>query len=328
MPLLKIGFIGGGGIAGAHLPHLVGRDDVELTALSDVNPAAKATADTYGIKQFFSDYREMLPLVDGVVICVPTFLHADIAVAALSAGKAVFCEKPLSRTLESADQMEKVARDSGSPLQVGFVRRFDSEWLAWRDIIQQEKIGRPVVWHDMSSNAGPAAPWFYRDEQGGGPFLDGCIHNFDFALHTFGPAEWAFCHGRSFRAEATAIDTGTATVHFKSGDELLLVWSRGIPGGAPAARAFEFIGPAGTLTWPSGVPAGEPHMLVANARGTEEIAFARDALTQGFKAQMDEFVQVARREKAPRAGIRQGRESLELALAVLQSARTAQVVQL
>ncbi len=331
---LRVGVIGGGGIAGAHLPHLVKRSDaVELTGIADINAdAAKATAEKYGIARHVTDFRELLPDADAVLVCVPTWLHADIAVEALRAGKHVFCEKPMARTQESADAMCEAAAQSGTTLQLGFVRRFDDEWLAWRDAVQQQKIGRPVVWRDVAAGAGPQAAWYNRDEQGGGPFLDGCIHNLDFALHTFGPAVWAFTHARTMRPGNTALDTGTATVHFQSGDELLLAWTWGLPQGCGGARVFEFLGPEGTLTWPKDDPyhayeSSERHFVI-NRGGNEEkenVAFPGNSLGAAFERQMDEFIEAAQGRITPRAGGHEGRESLRLALAILQSGRSGQV---
>lgn len=339
MSKLKIATIGGGSISTAHLPHLARRDDVELVGLADLNPAAQQTADNFGIERFVADYRELLPLCDAVLICVPTFLHADIACEALGAGKAVFCEKPLARTMEQADKIAAAVSKSEAPLQVGFVRRFSDEWLRWGEVVEQGKIGRPVVWHDLASGPGPDAPWFGRDEQGGGPFLDGCIHNFDFALKTFGAAKWAFCNGRTLRQGTTAIDTGTATVHFESGDELMLAWSWGLPSGCAGARVFEILGSEGLLRWPmlaaidASAPPGadssetaQPHFLIERAQNSEKVFFPTSALVPAFGQQMDEFVAVARGEVKPRAGIAEGRAALQLALAVLQSARSSHVV--
>jgi myo-inositol 2-dehydrogenase/D-chiro-inositol 1-dehydrogenase len=327
MSKLRIGSIGGGGIASAHWPHLQAREDVELVALADVNPAAQETAQKQGIPQFFTDYREMLPQVDAVLICVPTHLHAEIAIDALNAKKAVFCEKPLARTLQQADTMAQAAAENDMPLQVGFVRRFDDAWLSWHDALQKDKIGRPVVWRDVAAGPGPTPAWFFRDEQGGGPFLDGCIHNFDFALHTFGPAQWVFCNAHTLNSEHTAIDTGTATVRFQSGDEMMLAWSWGLPSDVYGARVFEMLGPKGTFTWPESKQ-GEQRFVISNGVTNEEsvLADAETTLTQGFKRQMDEFIAVARREEAPRAGVQEGRAALQLALAVLESGRSGKVV--
>jgi myo-inositol 2-dehydrogenase/D-chiro-inositol 1-dehydrogenase len=329
MSTLKIGSIGGGGIATAHWPNLKAHKDVELVALADVNPAAQDTAQKHDIPQFFTDYRELLPLVDAVLICVPTHLHAEIAIDALNAKKAVFCEKPLARTMQQADAMFQAAQENDAPLQVGFVRRFDDAWLSWRDALQQDKIGRPIVWRDVMAGPGPGAAWYFRDEQGGGPFLDACIHNFDFALHTFGPAQWVFCNAHILNAEHTAIDTGTVTVRFQSGDELMLAWSWGLPSGVHGARVFEMMGPRGTFTWPHSND-GQQRFVINSGGASEEmvLADAGSTLKQGFERQMDEFVAVARKEKAPRAGVQEGRAALQLALAALESGRSGQVVQL
>src|SRR5688572_3864337 len=97
----RIGIIGGGGIATAHLPRLHERSsDVELSAMADVNPAAKELAGKYGIKRFVSDWRQILPEVDAILVCVPTHLHAEITIEALRQNKHVFCEKPMTRTIE------------------------------------------------------------------------------------------------------------------------------------------------------------------------------------------------------------------------------------
>ena len=325
MSPLKIAVIGGGGIAGVHLPHLVKRDDVELVGLADLNLAARETAGKFGIERFENDYHALLPLCDALLICVPTFLHADIACEALGASKAVFCEKPLARTLEQSDRIADAVRASGAPFQVGFVRRFDDQWLRWRQTVQAGKIGRPVVWHDVASTSAPGA-WFMRDELGGGPFLDGCIHNLDFALSTFGPAEWAFCHGHTLGAGHSAVDSGTATVRFQSGDELMLAWSWGLPKGCSGARVFELLGPQGVLRWPE-LKAGEStHFVWDNGETSEAIFYAEDALQTAFAHQMDEFCAVARRQASPRAGIGEGRAALNLALAILESARSSHVV--
>jgi myo-inositol 2-dehydrogenase/D-chiro-inositol 1-dehydrogenase len=343
MTPLKIGIIGAGGIAGAHLPHLAARDDVELFAVADVNQdAAQVLADKWQIAQATGDYKSWLPDVDAVLICVPTWLHSEIAVQTLRAGKTTFCEKPMARTREQGEAILQAQQESGAPLQVGFVRRFDDEWLAWREAVLANKIGRPVVWRDIMSGAGPwHAPWFTQDEKGGGPFLDGCIHNLDFALWTFGSPDWVFAHGRTLRTGNTAIDTGTATIRFQSGDELLLAWSWGLPKDCNGGRIFELFGPQGILRFPNSATDenGQRHFVVTRgapvrngelgeAIADETITFPSDALTAGFKAQMDEFIAVARSETRPRADGQAGFDSLNLALAILESARTASKIQI
>lgn len=334
MRTLRVGVVGGGAIAGYHLPRLRQRanaGDVELAGLADVNPAAAATAEKFGIRRFVTDYRQMLPRVDAVLVCIPTHLHAHVAVDAIRAGKHVFLEKPVARTIEQARQIMDAAAGSNAAVQVGFVRRFDEEWLAWRDAVRSGAIGRPVIWRDAYTGHGPAGAWFNRDDQGGGPFLDGTIHNYDFALHTFGPVERVQSHLRTMRAGSTAFDTGTATLHFASGDELVLLWSWGVPPGVTGTRLFEFLGPAGTITWPRDEPPAATQRRFVINRGPEDkpaVHFAKDALTPAFAKQMDEFIDAAQGRRGPSAGLAEGVEALRVALAVLESGRSGECVEL
>jgi len=333
MEKLRIGVIGAGGIPTAHLPHLKERDDVEFAGVMDVDGGrAETFAAEHGFAFNTTDMDELWSRIDAVLVCVPTAFHCTAIYAALENGKAVFSEKPMTRKLEQADVIKAKLDETGLPFQVGFVRRFDDEWMAFRKAVQEKKIGRPVVWHNVAFGHGPAAPWFNNDEIGGGPFLDGCIHNIDFALHTFGPAKWAFCNGRTFREGSTAIDAGTATVQFESGDELMLTWSWGLPKGCAGTRVFEFAGSEGMITWPRDEEAGatERRFVINRGEGEdkEEVSFPANALREGFKKQINEFVEVAKGETKPRASWQEGRDSLAVALAILESARTEKVVTL
>jgi myo-inositol 2-dehydrogenase/D-chiro-inositol 1-dehydrogenase len=235
----------------------------------------------------------------------------------------------MARWVPAAEAMAFLSRKTGAHLQVGFVRRFDDEWLAFRETIQAGKIGKPVVWQDIQSHAGPAAAWYCQDEIGGGPFLDGAIHTIDFALYTFGPAEWVFANARSFREASTALDTGSATIRFQSGDELLLAWSWGLPKGCSGQRIFQLLGPSGTVRW-NGVPAGSKtgSFVVHQGDRQEEVAYPANALMKGYERQIDEFLAVARGEAQPRAGSREGVDALRVANAIIQSGRTASVIRL
>jgi myo-inositol 2-dehydrogenase/D-chiro-inositol 1-dehydrogenase len=332
MGRLRIGLIGAGAIAASHLPQLCRRmNDVQVVAAADINPAAATCAEKFSIPRLCADYREFLDDVEAVLICTPTHLHAQMAADTLRAGKATFCEKPLARTLAEADAILAAAQASGAPLQVGFVRRFDEEWLAWRDAVLGNRIGRPVVWRDVAASTGPAARWFFDDASGGGPFLDGCIHSIDFGLFTFGPVEWVFCHGRTMKREASAIDTGTATLRFASGDELMLAWSWGLPLGCRGTRVFEFLGPQGLIGWPGdeGKGSAQRRFVITTGKGAkDEVRFAFDSLKPGYDRQMDEFIDVARGKKPPAAGGEEGRAALRVALAILESARNGKVVRM
>src|SRR6266700_5303025 len=101
---------------------------VHLYAIANLGEQVRTqVAERFGVFHAFADALELmaLPELDAVVISTPTSTHYDLVIAAAGAGKAIFCEKPLTLTLaENHRVLEAVAR-AGVPLQVGFMRRFD-----------------------------------------------------------------------------------------------------------------------------------------------------------------------------------------------------------
>lgn len=107
---LKVGFIGGGRITALrHLPALSRIKEIELVAVADVDPIRlKQVADKFAIPHRYPDVHTLLKkvMVDVIAVCVPVQFHAEIALAALEAGKHVFIEKPLTATLEEGRNLK------------------------------------------------------------------------------------------------------------------------------------------------------------------------------------------------------------------------------
>ena len=104
--MLKIGFIGCGGIARTHADRIKQLRNARIVAASDVVGAtAQKFAADYGVEQHFDDYRKLLKVkeIDAIWVCTPTFQHPQPVIAAARAGKHVFCEKPmaLKKAIES-----------------------------------------------------------------------------------------------------------------------------------------------------------------------------------------------------------------------------------
>jgi predicted dehydrogenase len=136
--------------------------------------------------------------------------------AAARHGKHVFCEKPMAMNMEDALEMEAVCREAGVKLQLGFVRRFDNEWLKFKEIVTSGQLGRPVVWRTASAGQGAPTPWFFQRELGGGPFMDGAVHNYDFGNYMFGKVKSVTARGTTIQPNRTAIDTGIASIEYES----------------------------------------------------------------------------------------------------------------
>src|SRR5690625_4623761 len=144
MTKLRIGVIGAGSIAAAHLDAYAAHPDVELIAVADINlDRARAVADRYGAARAYDDAHDLLAAddIDGVSICTWNDTHAVWATAAIEAGKHVLVEKPLSRTVAEALAVEQAAAASDRVVQVGFVRRHSPNCQVLKSFIDAGELG-------------------------------------------------------------------------------------------------------------------------------------------------------------------------------------------
>ncbi len=329
MAKLGIGFIGCGGIHNAHAPHLVDNDEAHIVCAMDVNEeAAKAHCEKYGTEVWTTSEDCLLSRddVDAVVVCTPTGFHKDTVIKAAAAGKHVFCEKPMAMNVADCEAMDRACRDAGVVLQIGFVRHFCNEWLKLREIIQSGMIGRPVVWRSVSGGSGAPTPWFFDKELGGGPFIDGAVHSYDFARFIFGEATNVVTDIRRLKEGTTAWDTGTVIVNFASGDQQILAWSWGLPGFGYAVKAdsaHDVLGPLGSIMFPGG-----NKLQVNLADGEHEVEFESDTGGDWFRKQMACFIDCCKTGAQPVAGAKEGIEATRIAAAALSAGGRPAIIEL
>ena len=143
---LRIGIIGTGGIANAHLRSFMRmEDEVEIVGGSDIVPGkARAFFDKAGLTnaKAFDNNEDLLALgLDAVSVCTYNTTHAECTIAALEAGAHVLCEKPMSVTLEDALKMYKKSKETGKILTIGFQPRYDPNMDLVRDIVGSGVLG-------------------------------------------------------------------------------------------------------------------------------------------------------------------------------------------
>ena len=140
--LLRIGILGCGPIAqAAHLESVQKARNTELYAVCDADQGlAERFGRFYDAQRIYNDYDDMLadPQLDAVVIAISDAFHVPAAIRALDAGKPVFCEKPIATNVADVLALEKAVRDSGLPLQIGHMLRFDPGIQATHDFIRDE----------------------------------------------------------------------------------------------------------------------------------------------------------------------------------------------
>jgi myo-inositol 2-dehydrogenase/D-chiro-inositol 1-dehydrogenase len=184
---LGIGVIGVGRIGRMHA-ELLARQ-VPGAAVKRVQDAhersARDVAETLGVLPA-ADVEELLGAddVDAVAICTSTDTHADLVVAAAEAGKAIFCEKPVSLDLREVDRALAAVEESGVPFQIGFNRRFDPAHAAVAAAVADGEIGEPQIARISSRDPAPPPVAYVRTS--GGLFLDMTIHDFDMARFVTG----------------------------------------------------------------------------------------------------------------------------------------------
>lgn len=148
MEKIRIGSIGIGNVNRAvHLPGIAKSPDLELAAVCDIRPEALEYAQkTYGVapEYCFTDYHELLacPLVDAVDIATPNYLHFEIAMAAVAAGKPYSVEKPMTMDAAQAEILEKATKEAGLKSMVCFSYRYRAAARYARDLIRQGVLGK------------------------------------------------------------------------------------------------------------------------------------------------------------------------------------------
>lgn len=156
---INLGVIGAGWIGTFHTETVAQRiPGARLLAVADPVPgAAEQLAEKYGALTY-TDTADLLanPDVNGVVIASPAFTHTETVIAAAEAGKAVFVEKPMALTLEDADRAIEAAKTAGVPLQVGFNRRYSTDFARAGEYVHDGKIGTPSCSAPLPAT--PASP--------------------------------------------------------------------------------------------------------------------------------------------------------------------------
>jgi len=138
---IKVGFVGTGGMAGAHMNTLKTFEDVEFVAMCDVaEDRAKSRANEFGGKAF-TDFKEMFDKVDmdAVYICTPPFAHGEQERIACEKGIAMFVEKPIAVTTEQAVIINDYVKHSGVITAVGYHWRYQSNAQMALSVLKKEK---------------------------------------------------------------------------------------------------------------------------------------------------------------------------------------------
>lgn len=224
---VRVGLIGAGWMGAFHARSLADRiPGAELAAIADpaVEPASALAAEL-GVPAVTADPADLFadPAIDAVVIAGPARFHAQLSIDAARAGKHVFCEKPGAVGLEELAAVEAAVAEAGVHWQIGFNRRYASDFLAARRGIAAGAVGIPQLLRSLTRDPGTGSiPHAARVPQGT-IFLETLIHDFD-ALNWYNAgAEPVSVHVTAdalvepgFK-DAGFLDTAVVTVRYANG---------------------------------------------------------------------------------------------------------------
>lgn len=181
---LRIGIIGVGLMGADHAERIAAKTSgARLVAVSDPDTArASALADRLGVRTI-NDPLDLIAAddIDAVILASPGFAHAEQLHACLEHQKPVLCEKPLTMDTESSLRVVEAEQKIGKSLiQVGFMRRFDPEYAALKQLLDSGDLGRTLVLHNVHRNK--TVPDTFRSEM---IVRDSLVHEVDVARWLF-----------------------------------------------------------------------------------------------------------------------------------------------
>jgi myo-inositol 2-dehydrogenase/D-chiro-inositol 1-dehydrogenase len=326
---VRIGLIGAGRIGASHATLLARRvPGARLVAVADARAgAADALAAELGCRCDSEPDRLLAdPEIEAVVIAASSQAHTQLIEAATGAGKAVFCEKPMGMTLAEIDRGTGAAEKAGVALQVGFNRRFAPDFAAAHRVVSEGGVGGVQLLRSLTRDPGlanPAGvpPWTI--------FLQTLIHDFDTLLWLNPGAQPVSVYAVAdalvapdFK-QAGLLDTAIVVITFDNGAMATAEASFSAAYGYDV-RA-EVFGSAGMVT----AGDGRQNSMVSYSSAGRQVATARGDVELFLEAYTGEFVEFAdavREGRPPAVTGADARRALVLALASIESVRTARPV--
>ena len=346
MGKFKWGIIGCGVIAPWHADSVVASEHADLVAVCDVDVAkGEAFAAKYGTS-FYTDYHAMLVSgeVDVVSICTPSGLHSEMTVAAAEAGVHVLCEKPMAITVPQMDAMMAAVDAAGTKLEVIFQRRTYPTTRIVREAVQSGLLGQMTLGDAYLKYY--RSPAYYQSADwratwaldGGGALMNQGVHGIDVLAWVMGDVESVYAKAEAKARDIEVEDTCVALVTFKNGAFGVI---EGTTSSNPGEKtAFHFHGEKGTIIlddqgiqkWAvsedrSVVAQNDPAKCVsrhASSATSDPKAIGR----AGHQAQVDDLCAAIAEDREPMIVAASARKSVELILAIYESAQTGREVRL
>ncbi|MGI8897531.1 MAG: inositol 2-dehydrogenase [Pyrinomonadaceae bacterium] len=321
---LGIGVIGLGRLGSAYAKYFTGRiAGATLVAVSDViESTVTSVAAELGISKRYGRYQDLIAdaEVEGVVVVSPTSTHKEIVLEAAKHGKAIFCEKPLSISLDTAHEMLRVIEQTGVFFQMGFMRRFDKGYVGAKRKLEDGVIGTPVVFKSSSRDPYRPSLEYLDPAHSGGLFIDCGIHDLDLARWYMGEIASVYSIGGTLAypemKEIGDIDNAITSLYFTSGALGTIDLSRNGVYGYDIRT--EILGTEGTLK--IGYLRETPILVMTKDGITHDtVPYFTERFEQAYITQLQDFVNNVLQGKLPSVSCADGVAALQVSAAATLS---------
>jgi myo-inositol 2-dehydrogenase/D-chiro-inositol 1-dehydrogenase len=338
MKRLRVGMAGLGRMGARHARNLATRvPGVELVAANSPSADEREWArGTLGTQRLYANYAELLADrdVQAVFLATPTSEHASQIVAALEAGKHVFCEKPTSLNLEDCLRVEETAaRHPNLKAMIGYVRRFDASYRDAYEKVKSGTIGAPFHVRSQTADQHDPSGFFVKfAPKSGGIFLDMSVHDIDVARWFLGaPAPVrVFATGTVAVHEGLRacgdLDNGVAMIEFEGGKTAVIQASRTFAHGHETLS--EILGTEGRLS--VGVNPRINRVDIADRHGmrNECTPTFYDRFEDAFVAELNAFTDAVCNDTELPLSLRDATEATRIGLAIQRSLASKRSVDL
>jgi predicted dehydrogenase len=304
---INVGIIGLGGMGRLHHSCYTANPHARIVALCDVDPQKargiwgdlalnirseeSQTTSQEGVAAY-TEYADLIadPNVQAVDICLPTHLHAEVAIAALKAGKDVLCEKPLALNTAECSAVEQVVHETGRRLMVGHCLRYWPQYLAAEEEIRSGKHGDWLYARFHRSSGAPTwswENWLLTGSRSGGVVLDMHVHDADTALWWFGAPQNIVASGIQSDDLPLVVDAtweyGAKRVNLHGSWDM---------NGGDFRYAFQVVMERGTISFDSAH--GKSSLILHSGAQQTEIPIT-DA--SAYQAEIDDFIDAIRTDR-------------------------------
>lgn len=341
--MLNVAIVGTGAISPLHLEgYLKFKDDVTIVSLCDIYPEkAEKLARKFRLDvAIYDNHEEMLEkeAIDLVSVCTPPYVHAEIAINAMKAGAHAVVEKPMAASLKECDEMNRVSEETGRVLSIISQNRFTDPMMKLKQLLEDKVIGK--VLHTQVDSFWWRGHSYYDlwwrgtwEKEGGGCTLNHAVHHLDIFKWMNGmPDEITAMMSNVAHDNAEVEDISIAIGKYKDGG-LATLTSSVVHHGQEQQLIFQ--GEDGRISAPFKVYAstsqenGFPEENTDKMKQISEMyTNMKDLPYEGHTGQLNNVIQHILEQQELVVDGYQGKETLELIMAIYAASQSGQTVSL